>query len=307
MTPAPLHRNAPPGLLDAILDASREAILCLDPGGNITAWSRGAELAYGYAANEAVGHSLLDLLVPEESRAAEEQVRLAFLAGGQVPRYETLRGRKDGSCAQVSVTVRPLRDADGKLIGLCLVEREAGEGRLAAEVSRLEERDRMRTDFLSQSAHELNTPLTPIRLQVQILKDLPTLGKAERANVEAIERNVLRLGVLVQDLLDASRLQAGRLRLERVPLDLGQLVEEAAVSFQQQASREGLRLDVQEPPSLPVRADATRAMQVLFNLLSNAIKFTPRGGSVGVEARRQEGDALVRVRDTGLGLTPEQV
>jgi PAS domain S-box-containing protein len=301
-----LRRSIPAGALDVILDSSREAIICLDPGGNIVTWSRGAELAYGYSAQEAVGRGLIELLAPDDG-GAQEQVRLALLAGGQVPRFEAVRRRKDGSRAEVSVTMQALRDAAGKLTGICLVECEAGEGRLAEEVARLQERDRLRTDFLTESAHELNTPLTPIRLQLQLLKLMQGLSPQERANVDAIERNVLRLGVLVQDMLDAARLQAGRFRLEKVLLDLGRLVEDAGGSFREQATHDGLRLVAPGVPRLMVEADATRTMQVLFNLLSNAVKFTPRGGEVEIGARRQGDEALVWVRDTGIGLTPVQL
>jgi signal transduction histidine kinase len=203
--------------------------------------------------------------------------------------------------------VQPLREAGGKVTGILLVEREAGEGRLAEEVARLQERDRLRTDFLSESAHELNTPLTPIRLQLQLLKLMSGLTPQEKANVDAIERNVLRLGVLVQDMLDAARLQAGRFRLERVRLDLGRLLEEAADSFREQANHEGLRLEAPAAPRLFVSADATRTMQVLFNLLSNAVKFTPRGGAIEVGLKRHGDEALAWVKDTGLGLTAEQI
>jgi PAS domain S-box-containing protein len=304
---APLRRSVPPGLLEGILSASREAIICLDAGGNITTWSTGAQLAYGYAPQEAAGRNIHELLVPDEVRAQEEQVRLAILAGGDVGRYESLRCRKDGSRAAVSVAVQPLREASGKVTGILLVEREAGEGRLAEEVARLQERDRLRTDFLSESAHELNTPLTPIRLQLQLLKLMSGLTPQEKANVDAIERNVLRLGVLVQDMLDAARLQAGRFRLERLRLDLGRLLEEAADSFREQANHEGLRLVAAAAPRLFVSADATRTMQVLFNLLSNAVKFTPRGGAIEVGLKRHGDEALAWVKDTGLGLTNEQI
>jgi PAS domain S-box-containing protein len=308
LTPEPpLRRSTSPGVLDAVLDASGEAIIGLDPGGNITLWSRGAELAYGYAPREALGQNAQELLVPEEERGEEERVRLALLAGGEVARREAVRRRKDGSRAEVSVATRAVRDPSGRVTGLCSIERQAEEGRLAEEVARLQERDRLRTEFLSQSAHELNTPLTPIRLQLQLLMGVETLRPSERANLEAIERNILRLGTLVQDMLDAARLQAGRFRLERVQLDLGRLVEEAADSFQEHAHREGLTLEATAAEHLTVSADATRAMQVLFNLLSNAVKFTPRGGRIEVGARREGNNALVWVHDTGLGLSAQQM
>ncbi|MFO1535607.1 MAG: ATP-binding protein [Thermoplasmatota archaeon] len=301
----PLRRGVHPGVLDAILEASREAIVCLDAGGSVTAWSRGAELAYGYLPHEAIGRRLEEFLVPEEGE--EEQVRLALLAGGQAPRFESVRRRKDGSRAEVSVAMQALHDAAGKVTGFCLVEREAGEGGLAEEVARLQERDRLRTEFLSESAHELNTPLTPVRLQLQLLKLMKDLTPQERANIDALERNILRLGGLVQDMLDAARLQSGRFRLERSRLDLGRLVEETADAFRVQAHQEGLRLECHADPLLMVHADPNRATQVMFNLLSNAVKFNRRGGAVEVGARREGDQALVWVRDTGIGLTQDQV
>lgn len=303
----PLPRTAAStALLDALLDAVPDAVVGMDPGGHVTAWNGGAQRLYGYTAGEALGRPLLELVVPDFLRDHEEQVRLAILAGGDVPRFDVVRRRKDGSRVEASALLRPLRDAQGQVIGLCSVERDVHDGRGDAEVARLQERDRIRTEFMSEASHELNTPLTPIRLQLQLLKLAPGLGPKEIANVDAIERNVLRLGVLVHDMLDASRLQAGRFRLELTRVDLSHLVEDAAESFREQATQEGLRLDVKTAPRLFVDADTDRTMQVLFNLLSNAVKFNARGGTVEVGTRRQGPAAVVWVRDTGIGLTPEQ-
>ncbi|HUR61802.1 MAG TPA: PAS domain-containing sensor histidine kinase [Candidatus Thermoplasmatota archaeon] len=298
---------APALLLQAALDAIPEGVICVEPDGQVITWSEGARRLYGFTADEAVGRPFCELIVPDDRRDPEEQTRLAVMAGGEVPRFEVVRRRKDGSRLEVTVVLRAIRDPSGQAVGLCSIEREVHEARGEAEVHRLQERDRLRTEFMSEASHELNTPLTPIRLQLQLLKLAPGLGPKEIANLDAIERNVLRLAGLVHDMLEASRLQAGRFKLERTRVDLSNLVEDAAESFREQANQEGLRLDIVCAPRLFVQADTDRTMQVLFNLLSNALKYNAKGGLVEVGTKRHADHAIAWVRDTGVGLTPEQV
>jgi signal transduction histidine kinase len=179
---------------------------------------------------------------------------------------------------------------------------------LQAAHERLVQIDRFKTQFINNAAHELGTPLTPIRVQLHLLEESRSgeLNEQQRKAVEMLNRNVQRLAALVQDVLDVARLQAGRLSVNPEPMELGPAVEEAVESFRPAAEQAGLELAAYAPADLVVLADPKRVAQVLTNLLSNAIKFTPRGGRVQVRVRRQGGEAVLEVRDTGLGLTEEQ-
>jgi signal transduction histidine kinase len=145
-----------------------------------------------------------------------------------------------------------------------------------------------------------------VLLQVQSLKESPALSPRQEQGLAAIERNVLRLAVLVKDLLSASTLNLGQLELSPAQLDLQELAMDAARSFQEQARQAGVALEARPAGGVPAFADRDRVMQVLVNLLGNALKFTPRGGSVVVEAAERDGAAAVTVTDTGLGFAASE-
>lgn len=179
--------------------------------------------------------------------------------------------------------------------------------RKEAEVQRLQELARMRMEFLNTAAHDLRTPLTPLRLQIATLRTRGGLDVGGLKGVVLMERNVTRLQVLVDDMLDAARLQSGKFILRRQAVDLGPLVEEATLAFQEPARQRDIVLHLAPPPPMQVNADPAKCMQVLMNLVSNAVKYTPPGGQVNVRVDEREHEAVVAVQDTGLGLTPEQL
>lgn len=173
---------------------------------------------------------------------------------------------------------------------------------------RLTELDKLKTQLLNTASHELNTPLTPIKLQVHLLRagSLGDLSERQRRSVEVVGRNVDRLAVLVGDMLDVARLQSGRLVVRRRPIDLNEVVRETYDVFADPAEQQHIRLALDLDDRLPARADAHRITQVLYNLLSNAIKFTPEGGTIRVEGRTDGKEVTLRVIDSGAGLTRVQ-
>jgi signal transduction histidine kinase len=161
--------------------------------------------------------------------------------------------------------------------------------------------------FVNNAAHDLANPLTPINLQLHVLQKAAEdrQDQQQQKSLAMVRRNVEQLGLLVQDLKDAARLQAGKLRMTPEPLDLAQIVRETAEGYEEKAKVEGIALEVATEPGLDVKADSGRIVQVLTNFLTNALKFTPKGGRVRVSAGREDGAAIVLVEDSGLGLTPE--
>lgn len=177
------------------------------------------------------------------------------------------------------------------------------------ELARLNEIVAFKTQFLNTAAHELSTPLTPVRLQLHVLKrgSRGEWTDAQRKSVDIVERNVDRLARLVGETLDAARFQSGRLGIVQGPVDLAALVREAGELFAEAAAQDGVAIDVDAAGPLPVVCDAGRINQVLVNLVSNALKFTPRGGSVSLRARREGEAVVVSVADTGIGLEAAQI
>lgn len=159
--------------------------------------------------------------------------------------------------------------------------------------------------FVNNAAHDLANPLSPIQLQLHMLMKSAEAKQDEKGakSLAIVQRNVEQLGMLVGDLKDAARLQAGKLRLTLGDVDLAQLAAEAAESYAHQAAAAEVALKLDTGTPLPVRADKGRLTQVVTNLVGNALKFTPKGGTVTLIATREGPHALLMVRDTGLGLT----
>ncbi|MCA1812508.1 MAG: PAS domain S-box protein [Halobacteriales archaeon] len=290
------------------------AIFTIDPEGKVTSWNAGARRIFGYAREEVLGEHFSRFFLPEDVHARKPERELRDVREAGRIEDESWRVRKDGTQFWANTVVTALRDAKGDLRGFTKVTRDLTERRRAEEqrvasmealkeLERLKEIDRFKTQFINMAAHELNTPLTPIKLQVDLLRQgTGELTPQQQKSLDILDRNIQRLTQLVQDVLEVARLQAGRLGIDRRPMDLNRIVLEAAESFQEPARQAGVALQTHLNPDLRLEGDAKRLTQVMFNLLSNAIKFTPRGGQVIVETARVRGGALVRVRDTGIGL-----
>jgi signal transduction histidine kinase len=186
----------------------------------------------------------------------------------------------------------------GALLGLLLGARERSE-------RSLRERDRRRSEFLAVMAHELRNFLSPLRAAVGVLRGGGARDPAAERCLEIVERQVQNMGRLINDLLDAARLEHGKLWLQRGPVDLSAVVRQAVEAARPLIEERRHQLTVDLPPQpLPLQADATRLEQVLMNLLSNAARYTAPGGRIVVVAGQERDEAVVRVRDTGVGIPP---
>jgi two-component system CheB/CheR fusion protein len=274
--------------LAAIVESSQDAILGQTLDGHITSWNRGAEEMYGYTAEEMLGKHVSLLLPPEmtdESPAMMERLRI----GVTIASYETVRMRRDGSRLHVSLSVSPIRDGTGAVVGAAKIARDITarkslEAELRQRVADLAEADRRKDEFLAMLAHELRNPLGAISNAVEALKH----PDAEVAD----------------DLLDVSRLTRGLVSIRHEPLDIGSLVRDTGEDYRAAVEAVGMELDIQVPPErICIAGDSVRLAQILGNLLSNAIKFSAPGSRITLSARAGEGgSAIVSVRDTGEGI-----
>ncbi|HVX61072.1 MAG TPA: PAS domain S-box protein [Pirellulales bacterium] len=172
----------------------------------------------------------------------------------------------------------------------------------------LRETDRLKDEFLAMLAHELRNPLAPIRNSLHILKQPETDGPTDHQMLSIAERQVQHMARLLDDLLDVSRISRGSIELRKEPLDLTTVVNRSVEAARPLFEQRGHELTVSLPPaSLRVKADATRLEQVLTNLLNNAAKYTDPGGHISVDLEGQSGEAILRVRDTGIGIAPEML
>jgi PAS domain S-box-containing protein len=304
-------------VLAAIVESSNDAIISKNLDGIITSWNRAAERIFGYAADEIIGRHISILMPPEH---IEDIVRILehIRRGERVDHFETKRRSKDGRIIDVSLTISPIRDADGNIIGASKVARDitarkrAEEERdrllAAAEAARAEAEaaSRMKDDFLATLSHELRTPLNAILGWAKILRsgkvDAEDLGEG----LSAIERNAQAQAQLIEDLLDISRITSGNLRLDVQRLNPSEVIEAALAAVMPAADAKGIRIHkMLDSLAGPVTGDFARLQQVVWNLLSNAVKFTPKGGKVQVLLERVDSHVEITVIDTGIGIRPE--
>ncbi|MCA1819174.1 MAG: HAMP domain-containing histidine kinase, partial [Halobacteriales archaeon] len=178
----------------------------------------------------------------------------------------------------------------------------------AREVETVRQVNEAKTRFINTAAHELSTPMTPIVLQLAMLRKggQANLTARQARSIAILERNVGRLNALLQDVLDSARLQSDRFALSVVPLDLAALLAQCVADHEDAARAAGVKIHLDSPP-LPAEGDPNRLAQVLGNLLGNALKFTPRGGGIQVTGRRMESGFRVEVEDSGIGLPAQEL
>jgi PAS domain S-box-containing protein len=300
-------------LLAAIVSSSDAAIISKDLKGTITSWNVGAEQIYGYTADEIIGKSVL-LLLPADRRQEETTILERIRKGERIDHFETLRRRKNGEIFPASLTVSPVKDSKGVIIGASKITRDITELKrissdreqlLASERaarSQAEVANRMKDDFLATVSHELRTPLNAIAGWVQVLKE-SELSPDIREGVETIERNAHAQAQLIDDLLDLGRISSGNIMLNIHPIDLVGVIRDAMDSVCHAAEAKQITIrTVFNDSGGTLMGDKTRLKQVLWNLLANAIKFTPKGGRVMVTTGRINSQLEIVVSDNGAGI-----
>jgi PAS domain S-box-containing protein len=290
------------GLLAAIIESSEDAIISKTLDGIITSWNAGAERLFEYTADEAVGRSIT-LIIPTERRHEEDKILERLRRGERIEHFETVRQSKRGRRIDISLTISPVRDGAGRLIGASKIARDITD-RKKAEAA-LREADRRKDEFLAMLAHELRNPLAPIRNAVQILRAKgPPVPELQWAR-EVIDPQAGQMARLVDDLLDVSRISRGKITLRMERVELAAVVGSAVEASRPLIEKWGHELTVVLPPDpVQLEADPARLTQVLANVLNNAAKYTDQGGQIWLTAER-EGDAvLIRVKDTGIGIPP---
>ncbi|HKQ93548.1 MAG TPA: PAS domain S-box protein [Blastocatellia bacterium] len=302
--------------LAAIVESSDDAIISTDLQGNIKSWNRGAERIYGYLADETIGKPITMLHLPDRWNE-EPRILELIRMGDRIDHYETLRRRKDGTDIDISLTVSPILNHVGDVIGASKTSRditwrkraeEEREQLLAREResrSEAEEANRLKDEFLATISHELRSPLNAILGWARLLREPDMRGDQMDRALETIERNAQAQARLIEDLLDVSRIVSGKLSIQMRPVTLNSTVQSAVADLRLAAESKGIDLRLAEDEEIKLIGDADRLQQVVWNLLSNSIKFTPEGGRVEVGLKRIGERAELRVRDTGRGISPE--
>ena len=283
-----------------MVEAVRDyAIFMLDPQGRVASWNVGAQRLKGYSAADILGKHFSIFYPEEEQRRGhpQEELRIALAEG----RYEEegWRVKKDGSRFWANVTITAIFDREGRHVGFTKVTRDFTEAKNLREAQLAVQ---VRDEFISVAGHELRTPLTALLLQLQGLARHPP-GDQERLHqrLEKAAGAAMRLEKLIGQMLDVSRITAGRLSFDREPLQLDQVVREVADRLVDPGDGQNVTLDLQ-----PISGvwDKLRLEQVVTNLMSNALKYG-KGKPVRVETRPAPDLAILRVIDEGIGIPRE--
>jgi PAS domain S-box-containing protein len=305
--------------LRLLIEGARDfAILMLDPTGCIMSWNTGAERVLGFSEEEAVGQPFAILFTPEDRAAGAPERELVEASRVGRAFDERWHVRKDGSRLWGSGVTTALRESDGTLQGFVKVLRDETARRQAqterdellsrekAARRNAEDAIRVRDQFVATMSHELRTPLSAILLWTKLLQK-GTIGMDRlEEGLEAIERSAEAQKQLINDLLDTSRIKAGKLRLDMRDTELAPLVKAAIDTIAPTAEAKRMRVEADLAKDVGnVWADPDRLQQVVWNLLTNAVKFTPSGGRVEVWLGRNGGEIELRVADTGKGIEPK--
>ena len=303
--------------LHSILDTATDGVVLLDRQGRIRSMNRSAEALFGYDSHELEGEIFTRLFAPESHRPAIDY--LEGLASSGVASLlndgrEVIGQVREGGLIPLFMTVGRIADDSQKF---CAVFRDITQWKRAEEElleskRKAEQSNSAKSDFLAKISHEIRTPLNAIIGFADVMREErfgPIGNERYREYLKDIQTSGAHLISLINDLLDLSKIEAGKLDLSFASVELNDIARQCMAIMQSQANRERIIIRTSLMPELPqVVADVRSIRQIVLNLLSNSIKFTPPGGQVIVSTQRAEsGEVLLRVRDTGVGMTEAEI
>jgi PAS domain S-box-containing protein len=309
-----------------LLEAAPDSIIEVDEDGLILTLNAVTEKSFGYSREELLGKPV-EILVPEHKRGSHTGYRAGYRAHPVTRPMGTgleLNGRrKDGSTFPVEISLSPVRSDEGFRVTAIIrdiTERKEAERRLDAIRARytrelelrnreVERANRHKSEFLANMSHELRTPLHTVIGFSELLAEESKgpLNADQKRFIGHIHNDSQHLLALINEILDLSKIEAGKIQLHRRALDIGAVIEDALGAIRPQSLERAIEIKTQFDAPVIVSGDAIRVKQILYNLLSNAVKFTRKGGTVHVDARSVNGFGEVSVRDTGVGIPPDEL
>jgi PAS domain S-box-containing protein len=302
-----------------LLNAVEQAVIATDLEGKVIYWNDFAEGLYGWSAEEALGSNIFDLTPAADSQPKAAEI-FETLKAGKSWTGELLLKRRDGSTFPAIITDSPITNDKNQLIGIVGVSVDITDEKVAEEERKkllaraqsaraeAEAANRLKDEFLATLSHELRNPLNVVIGYSEILRrsdGAQNEGFVAKA-AEVIRRNALAQTQLVSDLLDLSRLQTGKLAINRQPVSLTTIAQDAIETVRAEAEVKNISLNLADSSdTFVVDGDPVRLGQIVWNLLNNAVKFTPAGGTITISLTRQDRGACFVIEDTGQGIVPE--
>ncbi|MBD3261045.1 MAG: PAS domain S-box protein, partial [Candidatus Altiarchaeales archaeon] len=336
--------------LAAIVESSQDAIIAKTLEGTITAWNRGAERIYGYSEREALGKHI-SMIIAKECENDAQEILEKIRQGKKVEALETLRKTKDGRILHMQLTVSPIKNSIGEVIGASAIARnitqqknverqleekigelkrsreamlniledlnEAKEGlekevkertsELRKALKQAKSADHMKDNFLAITSHELKTPLTPIILYTELLKENEALDAENKQYVDTIYQEAIRLRDLILDILDLAKLDANQKQFRMEEASIKKVLEDSIEEVKAMAQTRKIKIILEVGKEIPdAQMDYEAIKKVCKNLLTNAIKFSPEESQIHVKARKNKDKIQVSVKDGGIGIEEDQ-
>lgn len=299
--------------LAAVVESSNDAIATMNRSGFLTSWNRAAEDLFGYKSHEILGEHV-SILIPFRFVKRSLYILDRLADGEPINHFEAKRVHANGKEIDVSIAMSPLLDAESKLVGFSkivrdITERKKAEGELAQAKIKAQQASVAKTQFLANVSHEIRTPMHGLLGMTDVLLGTD-LTSEQRDGLEIVKASTLDLKSLIDELLDFSKIESGKVELQDAPYSISAIARGAVKLFAQSALQKNIDLVVQISPEVPkyVHGDPNRIRQILNNLVSNAVKFTDEG-KVQIELQVEVSEDLERrlrieVIDTGIGLPP---
>lgn len=281
-------------VLAAIVDSTDDAVVSKNLQGIITSWNISAERIFGYTAQEIIGESILKL-IPDDRKEEEALILAQLKSGRRVDHIETKRLTKDGKLVDVSLTISPVKDTKGNIIGLSKIARDITEKKLE---------EQRKNDFIAIVSHELKTPLTSVRSYVQLalLKARQAADVYTEKILSRAETQTVKMTTLIHDFLDLSRLDEGKMALNlsrfSISVLMSEIVDEAVILAPSH------KIAYQICEEAEIHADREKISQVMTNLISNAVKYSPAGTTITVSCLRVGNAMQISFADQGIGVSP---
>jgi len=283
--------------LAAIVESSDDAIVSKTLESVITSWNDSAQRMFGYTADEMIGETIYKI-IPADRLDEEPRILARLRKGERVEHFETKRITKDGTLLDVSLSISPVKDAMGHIIGA---------SKIARDITAKKREEQRKNDFIGMVSHELKTPLTSISAIIQLASD-----KLKSSNdqflagaIEKARLQIKRMTAMINGFLDVSRLEAGKMRIEKQTFELRLLLHEILDEMKLIITSHQFKL--QEFADVAVNADRDKIASVISNMVSNAVKYSSKGTAITIRCLADKEMAVVSVTDEGIGIAPQDL
>lgn len=277
--------------LAAIVDSSYDAIIGKTLEGIVTSWNDAAENLFGYTSDEMIGESILKL-IPQDRKSEEDYILGRMRQGHSIKHFETIRRTKNGKLIDLSLTISPIKNDAGEIIGV---------SKIARNITEKKQEERRKNAFISMASHELKTPLTTLLLSAQIMQQRTAMFNQSSALIGSkIEMQVKKMMAMIQDFLSVAEVEGGKLQLQKSSFTLFALMEECKSELSLLSPHH--KIELQCDPAIAIFADRNKMGQVLTNLLSNAIKYSPSSKNILIGCDIIADKLRIYVQDEGIGI-----